>query len=364
MEFFMRCREFCVFLVLLLFSVLVVSGCAVDKRPDAYANAIVVNSAFPAHGSSLEQYGALQNALLSRNLLIADNGDVLPVMKDMCDADMLYRVTDTQLPPYIGQHQDLYSGFYLDVALVNGNWKVVSTDNDFVQFEPVFDLELLATILNPSMTSADAYIVRPQPGLSTKALGDLLASMRGLLPTKRTRFVVPRAYLSQVEQAGYRGVLYNASASHLYLAATLATSAAQDRVFLQLNSNANAEVSAMAVSAKPLMACIQNNNFVPPPGAVFNGQSTQANLPGVVSMLPKNADFNQLSEQQRLFKSGQYLTLGGDVLTYSTYQKMQGSSRCSRLLPSDPLFKYCEDRKQDASTEFKRKKATMRKQGS
>lgn len=132
------------FFVLFFFSVLLVSGCAVDKRPEVYANAIVVKNTFPAHGSSLAQYAALQNALLSRNLLIADNGDVLPVMKSMCGADMLYRVTDTKLPPYIGKHQDLYSGFYVDVALVNGNWNVVSADNDFVQFEPEFDLALLA----------------------------------------------------------------------------------------------------------------------------------------------------------------------------------------------------------------------------
>ncbi|WP_233267344.1 hypothetical protein [Paraglaciecola sp. L3A3] len=348
---------------LYLFSMFVISGCAVDKRPDAYSNAITINHTFPAHGSSQAKYKLLQNALLSRNLMIADNGDVLPVMKDMCQADILYRVTNTKLPPYIGQHQDLYSGFYVDVALVNGMWKVVSTDYDFAQFSDEFDLSFIATVLNPLATPNDSFFVRPPPSVSTAELADLLESVKSLFTAKRTYIVVPNVYSNQVEQAGYRAVHNYASVSHLYLASPLATSTAQDRTFFTLDLTANAQVSAIVVHDKPLMACMQVHNFVPPPNNVFSTNSKKSDLASVVNILPSNADFTQLNKQQKLFKSGQYLTINGDELKYSTYYKMKSGSRCSRLESSDPLFKYCEDRKQDAASEFKRKKATMRKQG-
>lgn len=355
-------RQSSLLFVLGLCSVLFVSGCAVDKRPEAYSNAIVVSSAFPAHGSSQPQYAAVQSALLNRNLLIADNGDVLPVMKSMCEADMLYRVTDINLPGYVGRHQDLLAGFYLDVAFVNGSWTVVSTDNDFTQLTSEFELSLLANVLMPRVTTSDVFIIRPQPNISAKALGDLLASVQSLLPVKRTRFVVENSLAKQVEQAGFSAVLEHAAAKHWYLGDTLSTSAAQDRTFFAINTSANAELTAFAASSQPLMACMQAHNFVQPPSKKFNGKSKAKDLASVVSVLPSNADFNQLSEQQKLFRSGKYLTINGDVLKYSTYQKLQAGSRCSRLSPSDPLYKYCEDRKQDVSADFKRRKATMRKQ--
>jgi hypothetical protein len=362
MEFLVISRQFSLLFVLGLCSVLFVSGCAVDKRPEAYSNAIVVSSAFPAHGSSQPQYAAVQSALLNRNLLIADNGDVLPVMKSMCEADMLYRVTSTNLPSYVGRHQDLFAGFYLDVAFVNGSWKVVSSDNNFAQVNSEFELSLLASVLIPRVTTSDVFIVRPQPNISAKALKDLLASVQSLLPAKRTRFVVENKLAKQVEQAGFRAVLEHAAAKYWYLGDTLSTSAAQDRTFFAINSSANAELVAFATRSQPLMACMQAHNFVQPPNKKFNIKSKATDLPSVVSMLPSNADFNQLSEQQKLFSSGKYLTINGDVLKYSTYQKLQAGSRCSRLSPSDPLYKYCEDRKQDVSADFKRRKATMRKQ--
>ncbi|GAC33935.1 hypothetical protein GPLA_3042 [Paraglaciecola polaris LMG 21857] len=363
MEFFVISRQSPLLFVLALFSVLFVSGCAVDKRPEAYSNAILVSSAFPAHGSSQSQYAALQQALLSRNLLIADNGEVLPVMKGMCEADMLYHISSTNLPPYIGQHQDLYAGFYFDVALVNGSWKVVNTDNDFGQFNSEFDLALLTSVLTPRIMPNDTLTIRPQPNVTAKALGELMSLMQSVFPVKRTRFVVSSKFAKQVEQAGYDLVLSSAGASHLYLGDTLSTSAAQERTFFKLDYTANAELKAFAASEQPLVACMQAHNFVQPPSKKFSNKLKANDLPSVVNVLPSNADFNQLSEQQRLFTTGQYLTINGDVLKYSTYQKLQAGSRCSRLAPSDPLYKYCEDRKQDVSTDYIRRKATMRKQG-
>lgn len=363
MEFFVLSRLYPLLFLLSLFSVLFMSGCAVDKRPDAYSNAITVSSAFPAHGSAKAQHAALQQALLQRNLLIADNGDVLPVMRGMCEADMLYRVTSSNLPPYIGQHQDVLTGFYLDVALVNGSWKVVSTDNDFTQFTSEFDLALLASVLTPRMMPSDEIYIRPQPGVTENELADLLAKVQSLLPVKHTRLVVNSALLEQVEKAGYSAVLENAAARYLYLGDTLSTSAAQDRTFFKLNYTANAELKAFAVSTSPVIACMQAHNFVQPPSKKFISNTKANDLPSVVNVLPSNADFSQLAKQQSLFTSGQYLTINGDVLKYSTYQKLQAGSRCSRLAPSDPLYKYCEDRKQDVSTDYIRRKATMRKQG-
>ena len=332
----MLSRQYPLLFLLSLFSVLVVSGCAVDKRPETYSNAIAVSSAFPAHGSAKAQYAALQQALLQRNLLIADNGDVLPVMRGMCEADMLYRVTSSNLPTYIGQHQDVFTGFYLDVALVNSSWKVVSTDNDFTQFTSEFDLALLASVLTPRMMPSDEIYIRPQPGVTENELADLLAAVQSLLPVKRT---------------------------HLVVSSALSTSAAQDRMFFKLNYTANAELQAFAVSTSPVIACMQAHNFVQPPSKKFISNTKANDLPSVVNVLPSNADFSQLAKQQSLFTSGQYLTINGDVLKYSTYQKLQAGSRCSRLAPSDPLYKYCEDRKQDVSTDYIRRKATMRKQG-
>nr|WP_166425495.1 hypothetical protein [Paraglaciecola sp. 20A4] len=363
MEFLVISRHSPLLFVLAVFSVLFVSGCAVDKRPEAYSNAIVINSAFPAHGSAQAQYAGVQTALLSRNLLMADNGDVLPVMKGMCEADMLYRVTSSNLPPYIGQHQDLFAGFYLDVALVKGSWQVVSTDNDFESFSSEFDLALLASVLSPRVMPSDVFTIRPQPNISAKTLTDLMTAVQSVLPVTRTRFVVANKFAKQVEQAGYGAVLEYAGAGHVYLGETLSTSAAQDRTFFAIDYNTNAKLAAFAVSQQPLMGCVQAHNFILPPSKVYKRNAKKSDLPSVVNVLPGNADFNQLNEQQRLFALGQYLTINGDVLKYSTYQKMQASSRCSRLTPSDPLFKYCEDRKQDVSADFKRRKATMRKQG-
>ncbi len=341
-------------------------GCAVDKRPDHYTAAIPVSSSLAAHASHLPQHSELQNALKHRNLIISETGEVLPINQSVCNSQLFYRLTQATFPQYVGKHQDLLSGFYIDVARVNNDWVVVDTDNDFTQSQSKnqsqLTLHTLAQTLTPKLMRHDAIIIRPEPGLTRSNLKQLLQLTKVQFSKQRLQFVVPEKYLAQVEKSGVKGVSDSIASSHSYLAPTQLTSDARRRVLMTVDSFNVAEPIAIVVDTQPLTACMQANKRVilaPTQNIIAPPLKVDAVL--LANVLPSNADFNRMDEQQQLLSAGQYLTIDNKQQSYPLSNKTD-SNRCGLLKAGDENYQYCVDRQQDGDTAITTQKYIMKKQ--
>jgi hypothetical protein len=337
-------------------------GCAVDKRPDHYISAIPVSRSLAAHASHLPQHSQLQNALKQRNLIISETGEILPINQSVCNAALFYRVTDATFSQYVGKHQDLLSGFYIDVIRVNNDWVVVDTDNDFTQSQRRLTLPALALALTPKLMRHDAIIIRPEPETRLSDLKQLLQSAKAQFPQHSLQFVVAEKYVVQVEKSGVKGVSDSPAQSHPYLAATSLTSNARKRVLMTVDSFDVAEPIAIIVDTQPLTACMQANKSVvlaPTQKIIAPPLTVDAVL--LANVLPSNADFNRLDEQQRLLSDGQYLTIDNQQQSYPLSNKID-TNRCRQLTPGDELYQYCLDRQQDGDTAVTTQKYIMKKQ--
>ncbi|MCL1051206.1 hypothetical protein L2755_16460 [Shewanella abyssi] len=341
-------------------------GCAVDKRPDHYVSAISVSSSLAAHASTLPQHRELQIALKHRNLIISETGEVLPINQSVCQSQLIYRVTQGAFPQYVGKHQDLLSGFYLDVARVNNDWLVVDTDNDFAQVQSKtpsqLTLNTLLLALKPRLMSRDVIIIRPEPELTRSNLKQLIDSIKAQLPKHPLQFVVADKYVAQVEKSGFKAVSDSPGKSHLYLAPTQLTSDARKRILMSVDSFNVAEPIAIVVDTQPLMACMQaNKSAVPAPTQKIIAPPLKVNAVLLANVLPSNGDFNRLDEQQRLLSSGQYLTIDNLQQSYPLSHQVD-SNRCRKLKPGDEFYRYCLDRQQDGDTAVTTQKYIMKKQ--
>ncbi|QQX81730.1 hypothetical protein JK628_07805 [Shewanella sp. KX20019] len=340
-------------------------GCAVDKRPDHYVSAISVSSSLAAHASSLPQHSDLQNALKHRNLIISETGEVLPINQSVCQSQLFYRVTQAAFPQYVGKHQDLFSGFYIDVARVNNNWVVVDTDNDFAQIQSQTPSQLilneLLLALTPKLMIRDVIIIRPESEITRSNLKQLIDLIEVQLPKHPLQFVVPEKYVAQVEKSGFKAVSDGPAKSDLYLAPTPLTSDARKRILMSVDSFNVAEPIAIVVDTQPLMACMQaNKSVVLAPTQKIIAPPANVNAVLLANVLPSNADFNRLDEQQRLLSSGQYLTIDNQQQSYPLSNQVD-SNRCRHLKSGDALYQYCLDRQQDGETAVTTQKYIMKK---
>lgn len=337
-------------------------GCAVDKRPDQYTSAITVSGSLSAHASHLSQYTDLQKALKYRNLSVTDAGEVLPINQSVCNAALFYRVTQTNLPQYIGKHQDLLSGFYIDVAQVNRSWLVVDTDNDFSAVNNQQQLTDVAASLTPKMMRQDVIIIRPAPGLDSASLIDLAQTAKTLFQGHRLQFIVDKQHFALMNNLVVEPLSTVASQSHAFIAATEKTSDARKRMIMTMDSFDVADPIAIVVDSQPLTACMQaNKHAILSPTQSVTAAPLKVDAALLASVLPSNADFNRLPEQQQLLSQGQYLSTNNQQLSYRVHDKLP-NNRCSLLKKGDEDYQYCIDRQQDGETVTTTKKYIMKKQ--
>ena len=342
--------------------ILLLWGCAVDKRPDQYTTAINVSSSLSAHASRLNQHSELQQALKLRNLTVTATGEILPINQSVCNAALYYRLTQAQLPQYIGRHQDLLAGFYIDVALLQQRWSVVDADNDFKGASKQQDFAELAANLSPRLLAGDAIIIRPAPGLTNSNISQLVTLSKSLFSGHRLQFIVPPKQLSLITRLGAQAISDSATQSHHFLASTAATSAARKRVVLKLDSFDVADAVAVVVDSQPLNACMQTNEHaILSPSQSVTAAPLRIDNVLLASVLPKDADFNRLNEQQKLMSQGQYLTFDNKQKNYQVINKVD-SNRCRQLAKGDADYQYCIDRQQDGETVITTKKYIMKKQ--
>lgn len=337
-------------------------GCAVDKRPDQYTSAIAVSGSLSAHASHLSQYKDLQKALKYRNLSVTDAGQILPINQSVCNAALFYRVTQASFPQYVGKHQDLLSGFYIDVARVDHRWLVVDTDNDFSAVSNQQDLTEVAASLMPKMMRKDTIVIRPAPGLDSSSLTDLVQTAKSLFLGHRLQFVVAKHQLALVNNLAVEPLSATPSQSYGFIAATNQTSDARKRMLMTMDSFDVADPTAIVVDSQPLIACMQaNKHAILSPTQNVTAAPLKVDAVLLASVLPTNADFNRLSEQQQLLSQGQYLSINNQQQSYRVGNKPL-SNRCSLLKKGDEDYQYCIDRQQDGDTVITTKKYIMKKQ--
>lgn len=337
-------------------------GCAVDKRPDQYTSAMTVSSSLSAHASHFSQYSELQKALKYRNLSVTDAGQILPINQSVCNAALFYRITQTTLPQYIGKHQDLLSGFYIDVARVNQSWLVVDTDNDFSTIGNQQNLTKVAASLMAKMMRQDVIIIRPAPGLDSDSLIDLAQTAKTLFLGHRLQFIVDKQHFALMNNLVVEPLSTTASQSYGFIAATEQTSDARKRMIMTMDSFDVADATAIVVDAQPLIACMQaNKHAILSPTQKVTAAPLKVDTVLLASILPTDADFNRLAEQQQLLSEGKYLSINNQQLSYRVGNKPL-SNRCSLLKKGDEDYQYCIDRQQDGDTVITTQKYIMKKQ--
>ncbi|MGB3724934.1 MAG: hypothetical protein WA981_04145 [Glaciecola sp.] len=340
--------------MLLIASAFTVS-CANDKRPEAYVNPISVVQHFPQHASTLSKHQSLLSALKQRNLVIDKSGTVLPITESTCGTNLYYRITGPNLPSVIGEHQDLLSGFYIDVAY-RQQWQVVDTDYHFSTQNDGFNLSLLLSALLPVINNNEHLVVRTPAKTNPQKLLELASIMSRNLPAANISMVVDTEASVLLAKYNINSVLNQPTAHKDYLGEQLLTSKAKHRVLMR---GKPAKISGLVADANILKACMETTNVVTPAKAM---PSPNMSMTDVVLALPSNANFNALSRQVNLLSQGEYMHINGDILQYSTYQRLQNNDKCATLKVNDPLYKYCVDRKQDGQTTFTSKAIIMRKQ--
>lgn len=345
-----------------VFLFLFLIGCATDKRPEKYQNSINVSQSLAFHSSVNPIYTGMQRSLGKRNLLVADNGDVLPINGYMCKANLLFHLTDEPFPVYMGQHQDLFSGFYIETAIMQNKWHVVITNNEFNRPKKAFELSFLSQKMTPVIHGSDQLVIRPAPTSTANSINALVLYIKGAFPTTKVTYVLAPSVAKQITLHGADIISTNAATNYskTYLANNSLTSQAKKRVIVTIDQFNTPIVSDLVVDNGPLLACMQNSHFVRSATKVLAPTLTKISRELAIDVLPSNADFSKLSRQQVLLKSRKFLSIDGDVLNYDDFQGLEAKDKCKGIQPADKLYAYCSDRKQDGKTEYEREKAILK----
>ena len=353
--YFAQCKKTVfTFALYLLF----VQGCAVDKRTEDYKPIVNVTAMLPSHASELPDKQPLQNQLLKRNLVVDDSGEVLPINGRACDTDLYYRISQLPLATAIGRHRDLYTGFYLELAPVTDTWQVVLTDNQFAEYQTTgISLSTLTVTLGSQLSSADKFIIRPQPDLPLARYQALKASLERSFPEYRKQWILTH---SQARKLGLNPGDYYATvrgAASPYLAETLMTTKARHRLVVKSSPSGTPATVATVVDSQTLAACQEASSVV----KKVDKQPLKAQYSplSVVAVLPANADFNQLERQATLLPKNQYLTFDGDIMAYDEYFAEPQQQGCAKQNLTIKEQQLCKQRIQDGNKKHLRRKVIM-----
>ena len=283
----------------------VLSGCgATDKRPGIYDNIIEVKTRLPAHASRLASHTSLQQALIKRNLVIAESGDILPVNGGSCGTPLYYRFTSPSLPLYMSSHAELYAGYYADVDKIDQQWQIVDTDLSFSHTRPTgVSVSLFAMSLSGKLAPNDTVFVRPSPQTSPDDQRDLISQVKRLLPGVKVK-----------------GISRN---SNTQINASVASSKARLRELIDTKQSAVGTV----VDEQVLLACSELRDFINPV-SVRTVQSRYT-PEEAIEALPSDADFTALDKQQMLLPSDKYMTVDGDIVEYTAYFQKRQQDPCA-----------------------------------
>ena len=276
---------------------------ATDKRPPIYKDSVKVKARLPAHASRQASHTSLQQALMKRNLVIAESGDILPVNGSSCGTRLYYRFTSPSLPLYMSSHAELYAGYYADVDKIDQQWQIVDTDLSFSHTRPTgVSVSLFAMSLSGKLAPNDTVFIRPSPQTSADEQKALISQVKRLLPGVKVK-----------------GISRN---SNTQINASVASSEARLRELIDTKKSAVGTV----VDEQVLLACSELRDFINPV-SVRTVQSRYT-PEEAVETLPPDADFTALDKQQMLLPSDKYMTVGGDIVEYRAYFQKQQQDPC------------------------------------
>ena len=283
----------------------VLSGCgATDKRPESYQDVFQVSTRLPAHASRLASHNSLQQALIKRNLVIAESGDILPVNGRSCGTPLYYRFISPSLPVYMSSHAELYAGYYADVDKIDQQWQIVDTDLSFSHTRPTgVSVSLFAMSLSGKLAPKDTVFIRPSPQTSPDEQKALISQVKRLLPGVKVK-----------------GISRN---SNTQINASVASSEARLRELIDTKQSAVGTV----VDEQVLLACSELRDFINPV-SVRTVQSRYT-PEEAIEALPPDADFTALDKQQMLLPSDKYMTVGGDIVEYTAYFQKRQQDPCA-----------------------------------
>ncbi|WP_119969309.1 hypothetical protein [Shewanella japonica] len=328
---------------------LMFTGCAVDKRPDSYKPAINISPSIAAHASLLSKDQALQHALERRNLVISRTGEVLPLNQNVCQSALYYQISDRPLPSYIGQHQDLLSGFVLKVIYSDEQWKVVNPERELMPLNDFYE------DFSDTFSAQDQLIFQPSANTTNAQLKQLMQVVSQVFEQHANSFIVSASQAASVKTAGFQAITTKANSQQRFI-----RSSSHGVTQIQVNDSfGDSETLAIIFESDPLTACMKTNtNLVNDPVNDELKPPLKIDQQLLVATLPKDADFNQLAEQEALFSEGVYLNIWGDKKPYGDNNKLI-ADRC--IKPESHLLAECSSRIGDGNTKTVNGRAILRR---
>jgi hypothetical protein len=286
--------------------------------PEKYVDLIDVKQNVQ-HASLLLNHQSILKALEERNLVIAENGIILPFSQAACNAQLYYKIgSSLSVPAFIGRHQDLISGFYIDLMFSNGDWQVLNNQEDgpFASL----DLSVMNSFLLPLLNPFDRIVVNVVNRnnifvLSTEELTSLKEKLAQSYPSHDVEIFVNASPITQI--------------------------LGKQQTIIKPTQKAR-----LVVSSDLLNTCVEHAGFMNAP--LLDYDNRDPSLAHLVLALPANADFTDISEQQALMQQGWYISWDGQRLSYEGYLLSKRTDDCEQLPANHPDRIYCIERKYDA----------------
>lgn len=262
-----------------------------SKPPKQYiAPTISTGIAMPANADLSDSNAALQKALNERQLYLTTEGEAAPYETSGCRSELLKRVSSPQ--GILPGEDPLYGGYLLPVQVIGQS---VHYQNEAGRAVPLRAL--------PNTQSA---LYLDFSGLGGSDLG---GQWMAAIASLQANIVLSDGQWRALKKTGFAEV----SPQRIFVKrAPLLRRPEPANIGAEYLFNETLSQPLVAIGDNPLGMCQSLRDSVFISSSTLPYQQGRGYLPSqLVSMLPQNADFNQLDKQVELAKQGRYLTFWG-----------------------------------------------------
>jgi len=342
----------------LTFSLLVTTliGCSSTKPVVKYSPN---NAAFflPQHADKQPDLLNKQLAYLDRGLVLDTQGRLMPANVNDCNIDMYFDISGIQsIKSLATQYSPLYAGLSLNAVMQHEQLYIdITSHRSNTLKKQLITLATFQKNLN-AIEHLDTLVIDLSGNRTIDNLRTAKATIEKHFPAHTLIFKIPDTHYHQItagthKQHTLRPVTSTRTTQNVPYVRTFTTGKQPNQSISAIHYTGSsysqdyrAHAAAVEITDQLLSTCRQFANFISP---VINREANNIETDeDIISLLPQDADFQQLAQQKKQLKKGTYLAYNGQVKSLTDRPLLTPQlqlDRCAMIDKQHQDYQLCVD---------------------